>query len=128
MKQMALIVFCVASLTASLGLAHTRLSASIPEDAAVTGTPPEEIVLEFSADVRLTALEIQEQSGSATDLGPIPADTQRRFVVAIPEDLAPGDYLVAWRAIGADTHPVSGEFHFTVSGPAALTSHLSPAP
>ena len=46
-------------------------------------------------------------------LEPLPSETGERFVVGV-SDLSPGDYVVSWRAVGADTHIVSGEFRFTV--------------
>jgi methionine-rich copper-binding protein CopC len=32
----------------------------------------------------------------------------------VHEPLAPGAYKVVWRAVGGDTHIISGEFGFTV--------------
>jgi len=43
----------------------------------------------------------------------LPSETGKRFVVGV-SDLSPGDYVVSWRAVGADTHIVSGEFRFTI--------------
>ena len=34
--------------------------------------------------------------------------------VKLPADLQPGSYVVTWRVISADSHPVGGSFIFTV--------------
>ncbi|MFD1085930.1 copper resistance CopC/CopD family protein, partial [Micromonospora andamanensis] len=40
-------------------------------------------------------------------------------VLAIPPDLADGTYIVAFRVISADSHPVSGGFSFAVGAPSS---------
>ena len=50
----------------------------------------------------------------------LPTAIQKKFTVAIRDELAPGAYVATWRAVGADTHVVSGEIKFSV---AAAHSH-----
>ncbi len=40
--------------------------------------------------------------------------TSEEFKLQAP-GLDPGEYVVSWRAVGADTHVVTGEIRFTVS-------------
>lgn len=94
--------------------AHTVLSSSVPADSAVVTAAPEAITLLFSTEVRLTGLSMEDAAGTAIDLGSIPTATQQEFVMSAPE-LQPGTYHVTWRAIGADSHVVSGEFRFEVA-------------
>lgn len=94
--------------------AHTELSSSVPADNAVVTAAPESITLLFSTDVRLTGLTMEEAAGTAIDLGSIPTATQQEFVIPAPE-LQPGSYRVTWRAVGADSHVVSGEFRFELA-------------
>ena len=94
--------------------AHTVLSSSVPADNAVAAAAPETITLAFSTQVRLTGLSLEDATGRALDLGAIPTATQQQFVIAAPA-LAPGAYRVSWRAVGADSHVVSGEFRFEVA-------------
>ena len=94
--------------------AHTVLSSSVPADEAVETAAPETITLSFSTEVRLMGLSLEDGAGEAIDLGALPTTTQQEFVIAAPS-LAPGTYLVSWRAVGADTHVVSGEFQFEVA-------------
>ena len=116
MKQLTLALGLL-GLLAYEAQAHTALTESVPGDAAVVTEPPKELVLTFSTEVRLTALTIQGSGEEPRDLASLPNETAQEIVIAIDEDLAPGDYLITWRAVGADTHVVSGEIHFTVSQP-----------
>jgi methionine-rich copper-binding protein CopC len=55
------------------------------------------------------------ESGDETDALKIElTDPATEFTVALPA-LAPGDHLVRWRALSADTHVVSGEIRFTIA-------------
>ena len=114
MRKVMLVLLGIVGLSALQAQAHTYLSESIPADEAVVTVAPEEIVLGFSEAVRLTAVSIRADGGAEKTLEPLPGETGERFVVGI-SDLSPGDYVVSWRAVGADTHVVSGEFRFTVA-------------
>ena len=94
-------------------LAHTVLSSSVPAQDTVVAAAPEQLVLTFSTDVRITALTLTDATAASYDLGALPTAAQREFSIAVPA-LASGYYTVAWRAVGADTHVVSGEINFSV--------------
>ena len=113
MRKVILVLLGTVGLSALQAQAHTYLSESIPADEAVVNVAPAEIVLGFSEAVRLTAVSIRHGGGAEHALEPLPGETGERFVLGV-SDLSPGDYVVSWRAVGADTHIVSGEFRFTV--------------
>jgi methionine-rich copper-binding protein CopC len=50
----------------------------------------------------------------------VPAAVAKKFTLAVEEDLKAGAYTVNWRAVGADTHVVSGDFSFTVAAATPL--------
>jgi len=100
--------------------AHTPLTSSQPAAGGTVAAPVKEIVLEFGGDVRLTALALADASGKQKKLADIPTEIAKKFTLAVREDLAPGDYVATWRAVGADTHVVTGEIKFSV---AAAHSH-----
>lgn len=95
--------------------AHTPLTSSAPAAGSTVAAPVKEIVLEFGGDVRLTALALADAAGAQKALAELPTAIQKKFAVAIRGDLAPGAYVATWRAVGADTHVVSGEIKFTVA-------------
>ena len=114
MKSSATILITCLALAGLSAQAHTVLRSSVPTDDAVEAAAPETITLSFSTEVRLTGLSVEDDTGKAIDFGSIPTTTQQEFVLQAPE-LPPGTYLVSWRAVGADTHVVSGEFQFQVA-------------
>jgi methionine-rich copper-binding protein CopC len=93
--------------------AHTALKSSAPAaDAAIAA--PKTIDLTFAGDVRLTSLALTDAAGAAKHLDAVPTAVASTFSLAVHEPLAPGAYKVVWRAVGGDTHIISGEFAFTV--------------
>jgi len=105
---------------ASVAVAHTPLTASVPAAKATVAAPVKDLVLEFGADVRLTAIVLTDAQGGNKKVAAIPAAVAKKFTLAVEEDLKPGAYTVNWRAVGADTHVVSGDFQFTVAGATPL--------
>ena len=94
-------------------LAHTALTESVPA-ADASGPAPKAIYLTFGGDVRLTAVSLTDAAGAAKHLDAVPTATGSKFRIVVHDALAPGAYRVVWRAVGGDTHIVSGEFAFTV--------------
>ena len=94
--------------------AHTKLEATTPAaDASVTA--PRAVELTFVGDVRLTSVSLTDSAGTAKHLDAVPTAVASKFSLAVHEPLAPGAYKVVWRAVGGDTHIISGEFAFTVT-------------
>ena len=108
MRKVRLVLMGIVGLCALQVQAHTYLSESVPADETVVTVAPEEIVLEFSE-----AVSVRDGDGAEQALESFPGETGERFAVGV-SGLSPGDYVVTWRAVGADTHIVSGEFRFTV--------------
>ncbi|TDC38572.1 copper resistance protein CopC [Micromonospora sp. 15K316] len=98
--------------------AHAVLTSSSPAASAVVPTGPSEVVLTFSESVRKVPDKIRviAPDGSRADRG---EPTFAGAVVKIPVDPAGenGTYLVSYRVISADSHPVSGAFTYSVGAP-----------
>jgi methionine-rich copper-binding protein CopC len=99
--------------------AHTPLKASIPAEGASVPPPVVTLTLEFGDTVRLTALSLADGAGTAKGLDKPPTTVESKFTIAVRDDLPPGDYVATWRAVGADTHVISGEIHFKVAAPSS---------
>lgn len=111
MKRLVAMVIGLALATAAH--AHTPLKASTPAaDAAVPA--PKALELNFDGDVRLTSVQLADASGAAKHLDAVPTAIASKFSLNVHEPLAPGAYKVTWRAVGGDTHIISGEFGFMV--------------
>ncbi|NJP33667.1 copper resistance CopC/CopD family protein [Micromonospora thermarum] len=115
-----LLFVLVALLVAPAGpaSAHAVLVSSSPVASAVVPNAPAEVVLTFSESVRKVPGKIRviAPDGSRADRGEPSFDGG---VVTIPVDPAGdrGTYLVSYRVISADSHPVSGAFTYSVGAP-----------
>ena len=107
-------IAAVLVLATSAVWAHTELTNSTPADKATVNAPLKELVLQFEEPVRLTALSLADSKGAQKALADVPTEDAARFAVAIREALPPGEYVATWRAVGDDTHVVTGQIHFTV--------------
>jgi methionine-rich copper-binding protein CopC len=108
-----LFAFALGLALAAAAYAHTPLKASVPAaDASVPA--PKSLELTFGGDVRLTSLTLTDSAGAEKHTDAVPTGIASTFAVNIHEPLAPGAYKVVWRAVGGDTHIISGEFGFTV--------------
>lgn len=108
-----ILLMLIGAFAAFSAAAHTQLSGTMPADGAALAAAPDEIVLEFSEPVTLTAVVVHAADGVENDIDALPTSKSARFAVAAPE-LVPGNYRVAWRALSEDTHVIKGEFAFTV--------------
>ena len=113
MRFLQLTVIVLAAGAAQTAFAHAELSASTPANCAMLESAPENVTLNFSEPVRLTALSVQKDGAAKQSLGPLPAEALEQFVVAAPA-LEDGHYMVSWRALSEDTHVMTGEFMFMV--------------
>ncbi|MEU6073433.1 copper resistance protein CopC [Micromonospora sp. NPDC047074] len=115
-----LLVTVVALLIAPAGpaSAHAVLVSSSPIASSVVPNGPAEVVLTFSESVRKVSGKIRviAPDGSRADQG---EPTFEGSVVTIPVDPdgARGTYLVSYRVISADSHPVSGALTYSVGAP-----------
>ncbi|WP_428934944.1 copper resistance protein CopC [Streptomyces sp. ACT015] len=98
--------------------AHAALRATDPGDGAVVPTAPRQLTLTFTESVALLddSFRILDPQNRRVDTGapghgPGGAATAR---VALPDGLPQGTYVVVWRVVSADSHPVSGAFTFSV--------------
>lgn len=111
-------------LTAALGLAataanaHPRLQTSNPAAGATLKAAPKDIRMSFSEELvpNFTGLELKNAGGKSIPTGKatlVPGDN-KKIVVPIGARLTAGTYNVAWHAVSADTHRVSGSYSFKV--------------
>lgn len=104
---------------ASPALAHDRLKSSDPARGAEVESL-EEVKLTFTASVRFPNVVVRlgdenHQEGKAEVDGAV-------VVQKVKADLPPGDYVIAYRVVSSDGHPIEGEIPFT------LLASGSPAP
>lgn len=112
---------------------HVRLVGSVPAQDTTLTEPLETVRLEFSDAVNASLAEVRIRGpgidGEAGVLTPRSAAGDPRVIVATPPALEAGRYVLAWRIVSADGHPVSGEIAFRVAPAAAeVGAEGRPAP
>ncbi|MGN9791576.1 copper resistance CopC/CopD family protein [Streptomyces sp. OZ13] len=114
---------------ASPAAAHAALTGSNPKDGAVVATAPKEVTLTFSEQIAMgdDSIRVLEPSGKRADTAKV-RDLGTGGTVAYGVDLhaglPDGTYTVAWKAVSADSHPVSGAFTFSIGAPSSTTVAL----
>ncbi len=110
------IAVATTTLSASPVSAHAELLASTPAADSVLEQSPDAIVLTFSeaVDVVDDSIRLVDSSGAAVDVGDVRRDDgPDTIAVDVGAELA-GSYVVAWRVVSADAHPISGAYTFSV--------------
>lgn len=127
MRRMQFLLIVLAAGSAQTVFAHAELVASSPADCAMLTMAPDNVTLNFSEPVRLTALSVQKEGAAKQSLGPLPAETSQQFTVAAPA-LGNGHYMVSWRALSEDTHVMTGELMFVVGAAGEHGAQMNCAP
>ncbi|MER7747953.1 copper resistance protein CopC [Streptomyces bacillaris] len=110
--------------------AHAALTGSDPQDGAVVATAPKEVTLTFSEAIAVGdgSIRVLDPSSKRADTGVEPKDLSDgstvRYGVELLPGLPDGTYTVAWQAISADSHPISGAFTFSIGAPSETTVAL----
>ena len=121
----AVVVVLAVLVPAGAASAHAELESSTPADGSVVKTAPTSISLQFSegVSVRPDGVRVLDASGARVDKSKAKADGS---VITVPVGtLAQGSYLVSWRVISADGHPVQSAFTFSVGKATTLGGDLA---
>jgi copper transport protein len=98
--------------------AHAALLSSQPANGERLARPPAAVTLRFNeaVELSLTAVQVVDGTGRQVQVGaPLhPGSDPRSLQVRLPA-LTPGSYLVRWRTVSADSHPVEGTVAFSVT-------------
>jgi copper transport protein len=115
-------------LVAAPASAHAVLESSSPGENTSMAVPPTQLELTFDENVSISlgSIKLFNEHGDPVDIGtPHHASTSDRSVVAGVPHLGNGAYVLTWRVISADSHPVHGAFTFTVGRSSANTQALA---
>jgi copper transport protein len=105
-------------LLAGQALSHAALVAADPADGAVLAKAPAELSLTFDEPVSPVILKLVEPDGSEAALGQ-PRLDGNRLALSAPAGLGTGSYVLSWRVISDDGHPVGGAVVFSIGMPSA---------
>jgi copper transport protein len=100
--------------------AHAALLQSDPQSGAVLPSLPVEAVLTFTEPVRIVPQKIHVigPDGRKVD-GGTPTTNGPQLHIPIKPTTERGTYLVSFRIISADSHPIAGAIPFSVGAPSA---------
>ena len=99
--------------------AHATLISTDPDEGEVLTTAPDEVTFTFDEPVTLAADGVQVFDATGA---PVASESSGRDTVIttdLPDVLDDGTYVVVWRAVSADGHPIAGSLSFSV-GEASL--------
>jgi copper transport protein len=122
---LALAVAAVMAVLPSVASAHAYLVKTVPAASVVLNVPPPTVQLTYDEAVepRFAIISVTDAAGRQQTTGPVyrsPANPDT-LVVPLRPHLPEGWYLIFWRAISVDGHPVEGAFTYAVGpnpGPA----------
>lgn len=110
-------------LFASTASAHAELLNTTPANGAQLTRPPTEVQMTFTESVNLLhdGIRLVDGHGAAV---PTPDPTVEGGTVTwqMPADLSEGAYVVTFRVVSADGHPINGAFSFGVGSAATAVS------
>lgn len=112
----AAVVLALLGLGAGSASAHTELAASEPSEGQVVTVPPQRLTLTFVEEVRPVSaqIEVRGPGGASVATGPAAVDGE---VVVQPVDITRnGAYLLSYRIVAGDGHPVTGQVTFSYAG------------
>jgi copper transport protein len=121
-KRLAALVAVVLLAAPAPAFAHAVLVRTVPSASGTVNTAPTSVALTFSEVVepRFTSISVTNAAGEQLRSGD---PTRAGKTISVPlKDLSEGWYLVYWRVISADGHPVRGAYTF------ALGPNPGPAP
>jgi copper transport protein len=127
MRLRRLMVACAGVLVLLVGTAvpasaHAQLESTDPPQSSVLLVPPTQVVLHFGEPVEIDfgSLRVLGPTGQRVDDGGTrhPDGDSHAVAISLPNDLPRGTYVVAWRVISADSHPVHGAYVFSVGSAA----------
>jgi copper transport protein len=110
---------CLLALLASAApaAAHASLVSTDPVDGTVLAKSPGQATLTFDEPVSLPPEGVQVVSADGKPITASASATDTLVTVDLPDHLADGTYVVVWRIVSADGHPVAGSLTFSVGTP-----------
>lgn len=109
--------------------AHAELVSSTPANGTRLEAPPRSVQLTFTESVDLVdgGLRLLDGAGGRVAT-PEPVAAGRTVTWPMPSTLGKGAYVVTWRVVSSDGHPVDGAFTFGVgAAPGALPDAVGAA-
>lgn len=106
--------------------AHAALLSTTPANNEIAAQAPPEVTLTFGESIAtgLGTSRVLSAAGDRADTGEaVRSDDDHVVHIPLRSGLSEGSYVVVWRVVSADSHPVAGTFVFSVGKPSTLTGY-----
>ena len=121
------LVACAGLIASPSLYAHAVLLGSTPQADQVLNSPPDEIVLNFNENVGPIFIRLLDLNGAEVgNAGEWRVEGNDVFL-PLGDTLANSTYILTYRVISADTHPVGSTFVFAVGEPITDVSAMASA-
>lgn len=105
--------------------AHAVLKSASPTDGSLLQTAPEAVRLTFNEAVRPLVIRLIGPDGAAVELTD-QVQGAAELVVPLPE-LARGSWMLSWRVVSEDGHPIPGTLLFSIGTVTGALAEEAPA-
>ncbi|MEO8837874.1 MAG: CopD family protein [Herbaspirillum sp.] len=124
-STLLLTLLLVLQLGASSAYAHASLLETQPSDGAVLNQAPAIVVLRFNEPVAPLVFKLVFPNASILVLKQV-ISTADGIKLSLPHSIAHGSYLLSWRVVSADGHPVGGTIAYAVGAESTHTAAILP--
>ncbi|ANU26629.1 copper resistance CopC family protein [Planococcus versutus] len=114
MKKMIMLLVIAILALPLVGQAHTTLSSSTPAEGSVVVDPLDEVILTFGTVIELGSTMILENEEATYEFEEV-ALSNEVMTGKMTEELPNGSYVIKWKIIGVDGHPIEGEVPFELA-------------
>ncbi|WP_426572009.1 copper resistance CopC/CopD family protein [Aquihabitans sp. McL0605] len=120
------LVLLASLIPAMAASAHAELLSTDPADGSVVAKAPDVVTMQFSENVSLRpdGVRVLDAQGKRVDSGAASA-SGADVSVPLQGGLADGTYVVAWRVVSADGHPVYSSFTFSIGQESTLKAGVA---
>lgn len=109
--------------------AHASLLGTDPAEGQVLAKAPSTATFTFDEQVRSQSGGVHLFDAQGHQLDARSRTSDDRLIVDLPtDDMTGGTYVIAWRVISADGHPVAGALTFSVGAPSTTVAARAGAP
>ncbi|HEY3669841.1 MAG TPA: copper resistance protein CopC [Acidimicrobiia bacterium] len=118
------LVVALLAVFAAPASAHASLLSTDPSTGGVYDTPPKAVTLRFSEGVEVSLGGVRVYTGDRQRVvtgKPEHPNGQQSVVATSLPNLDDGTYVVTWRVVSADSHPIEGAYTFQVGSKATLS-------
>lgn len=108
--------------------AHASLISTDPTEGQVLASAPATATFTFDEPVRSTSGGVHLFNAAGKELEADAKTRDAALQVDLPGGLPDGTYVIAWRVVSADGHPVAGALTFSIGTPSATVAARASAP